>query len=161
MGIYGGQQRDLIIRKDNPLKYWEHRKAVRADQTILSYDGPPLRGQKWLGYGFTLNDRAAKRSKGAIKDIVRGMDAAGRAWFVKDPRISLVASAWMDVIDTRRAACVIVVRDPLEMSYRFLGYNERASAFSVLEWAGIWKSMPRGVGGMHIGQRTHHSRHAP
>ena len=141
LGVYSGKRRELIIRKDNPLKFWEHRKAVRADQAILSASGSPPRGQDWLGYGFSADDKSASVSASAIDSIVRSMDAGadGNAWFVKDPRISLVASSWLRAVDNTRAACVVVVRNPLEMSYRFLGYNTPTSAFSTMEWAGIWE----------------------
>jgi hypothetical protein len=137
-GIHTGWPRRLLMRKDNSFKYWELRDAVSTNQRILDSrhatahlpsdskhrERPgPL---NWIGNGFDVNKVPKPNLRAFHQSIERITgnlnDKVGRPWAVKDPRMSLVAGAWLTHMTA--PVCVLVARDPVEMAVRFLGYNQ-------------------------------------
>jgi hypothetical protein len=138
-GLHTGWPGHLVMRKDNPFKYWELKAAVSLNQQVFNWRDatdalPGHAGPKstrrgalsWIGRGFDLNKLSpeALESFGMeIDSIVNKLDnGIGRPWAVKDPRMSLMAGTWLSRMSA--PVCVLVARDPVEMAVRFLGYNQ-------------------------------------
>ena len=144
-GLFAGSMEELIIRRDNPLKYWELRAAVEADQ---AYFDRALRGQRrgpfdWLGYN--LPDRVHpldplwKKAQKAVSSLASRAQARNACYLAKDPRMSIVADPWLSAVRGSLPVCVILVRDPEETSVRFLDYNNGPKVLSVREWYSMWE----------------------
>merc|ERR1740130_636936 len=119
MGAYGGEKDELLLHPDNPLKYWERRDVVALDEARLAaglneaisqrYDMP-----SWVAYGFDAEKAAAPvHGSAEAKAIVFKLNEK-RPWVTKDPRMSLVASEWMQLLDA--PACIIMHREPLSLA---------------------------------------------
>ena len=119
MGAHGGEKDELLLHPENPLKYWERRDVVALDEARLAaglneavsqrYDMP-----SWVAYGFDAEKAAAPvHGSAEAKAIVAKLNEK-RPWVTKDPRMSLVASEWMQLLDA--PACVIMHREPLSVA---------------------------------------------
>jgi len=166
MGISAGPKKGLLIKKDNPLKFWELRAAVKLNSRILrervaqrgkssfGNDGGKAnsRGHSWLGHGFALSGNMKKKFNPKV-DITKFYERESREilsiygtmrrnvpkspWVIKDPRLSLTAPLWLSL--SKSPLCIILLRDPVELSFRFLSYNQPGDAFNVKEWSQIWE----------------------
>ena len=152
--FYGGQKLELLLRPDNPLKYYEFKRAVRVNQVYFEKKRDTLSIRtsnlhSWLGYGVPLLDLTNQDEtdlENAVSKMVRALTALSgskRIPFIKDPRISLTSIAWLEgvkkTIPKVDISCVILIRDPLESIYRFLADYNNASPLSAKEWASVWE----------------------
>merc|ERR1719399_578360 len=130
MGAYGGEKNELLLHPDNPLKYWERRDVVALDEARLAsglnqavserYDVP-----SWVAYGFDAEKAAGKvHESNEAKAIINKLNEK-RPWVTKDPRMSLVASEWMQLLDA--PACVIMHREPLSVANSMMIYSHNVS----------------------------------
>jgi len=139
MGAYGGEKDELLLHPDNPLKYWERRDVVALDEARLDagvsavserYDLP-----SWVAYGFDAAKAAPKVSESAeAKAIVSKLNEK-RPWVTKDPRMSLVAAEWMQLLDA--PVCVIVHREPLSVANSMMIYSHNVS---LAEWSSVYEN---------------------
>ena len=139
MGAYGGETDELLLHPDNPLKYWERRDVVALDEARLDagvsaiterYDLP-----SWVAYGFDAAKAAPKVQDSAeAKAIVNKLNEK-RPWVTKDPRMSLVAAEWMQLLDA--PVCVIVHRDPLSVANSMMIYSHNVS---LAEWSSVYEN---------------------
>jgi len=140
MGAFGGEKEELLLHPDNPLKYWERRDVVALDEARLRsglngaeadrYDLP-----SWVAYGFDAAKAAPKVSDSAeAKAIVNKLNEK-RPWVTKDPRMSLVAAEWMELLDA--PACVIVHREPLSVANSMMIYSHNVS---LAEWSSVYEN---------------------
>ena len=51
--------------------------------------------------------------------------------------MSLLAEPW--VASMSAPVCIVVVRDPVEVGFRFLGYNLPGNALTTVQWASAWE----------------------
>ena len=144
MGAYGGARDELLLHPENPLKFWERRDVVALDEARLDagvreevaerYQVP-----NWIAYGFDAAHKGAGHS-GAVhemkeaKAIVENLNAH-RPWVTKDPRMCLVASEWMELLDA--PACVIVHREPLSIANSMMIYSHNVS---LAEWSSVYEA---------------------
>ena len=68
------------------------------------------------------------------KAIVENLNAH-RPWVTKDPRMCLVASEWMELLDA--PACVIVHREPLSIANSMMIYSHNVS---LAEWSSVYEA---------------------
>ena len=140
MGAHGGEKDELLLHPDNPLKYWERRDVVALDEARLAaglneavsqrYDMP-----SWVAYGFDAEKAAAPvHGSAEAKAIVSKLNEK-RPWVTKDPRMSLVASEWMQLLDA--PACVIMHREPLSVANSMMIYSHNVS---LAEWASVYEA---------------------
>ena len=140
MGAYGGEKDELLLHPDNPLKYWERRDVVALDEARLAaglneavsqrYDMP-----SWVAYGFDAEKAAAPvHGSAEAKAIVSKLNEK-RPWVTKDPRMSLVASEWMQLLDA--PACVIMHREPLSVANSMMIYSHNVS---LAEWISVYEN---------------------
>merc|ERR1719201_2624575 len=140
MGAHGGEKDELLLHPDNPLKYWERRDVVALDEARLAsglnkavsqrYDMP-----SWVAYGFDAQTAAtAVHDSSEAKAIVNKLNEK-RPWVTKDPRMSLVASEWMKLLDA--PACIIVHREPLSVANSMMIYSHNVS---LAEWASVYET---------------------
>jgi len=128
LGASGGPPSDLLKHPSNPLKYFENSDVVAVDKTRLAagvdasarYDLP-----KWLAYGFDADKPATPVHQMAeAKSIVAKLNEQ-RPFVTKDPRMALVASEWLPLLDA--PACVIVHRQPLSIASSLMIYSHNVS----------------------------------
>jgi len=151
--FYAGELEELLIRRDNPMKYWELRKAVHVDQVFFDHvrDQSSIGARSlfnWLGYGVSALSSSGpreilqERATHILKDLV-GRTPAGKITVVKDPRMSLTANVWLEAagrLEHVRPVCVVLIRDPMESVYRFLAdYNTQRSVLSAKQWGSVWE----------------------
>jgi glycogenin glucosyltransferase len=140
MGAYGGENNELLHHPDNPLKYWERRDVVALDEARLTagqrsdianrYDVP-----RWVAYGFDSQKDAPKVQDSAeAKAIVNKLNEK-RPWVTKDPRMSLVAAEWMQLLDA--PACIIMHREPLSVANSMMIYSHNVS---LAEWVSVYEN---------------------
>ena len=146
MGLFLGAPDDLLLDGTNPNKFWERRDVVEANQHRLHEGtrGKPFESAHlpaFVGYGFDpsvgspLSDEVA-----SVRDALAKLSASGKAWATKDPRLSLVAAEWLQLLDQHGAgasatACVLTVRHPLDFANSMLAY---APEIGLAGWSGIW-----------------------
>jgi len=140
LGAYGGKENELLLHPDNPLKFWERSDVVALDEHRLSsginakvasrYELPD-----WVAYGFDAAKTAEKIQESTeARAIVEKLNQQ-RPWVTKDPRMCLVASEWMNLLDA--PACVIVHRKPLAIANSMMIYSHNVS---FAEWASVYES---------------------
>ena len=159
MGAWAGKRDDLLMRGSNPLKYWEHKRAVEADKLVMNKGTPQKYGLWWVNYGFSRENvpessmKAFKRSASkVVRDLENGAKASGKsAWVLKDPRICPLAPEWLDAskqLGGDAPVCVLLSRDPLKLAQRMLSYNTVKEALSVSQWVQVWEEfMVRAIDG--------------
>jgi len=140
MGAYGGENEEMLLHPDNPLKYWERRDVVALDEARLTaglsapvserYDVP-----SWVAYGFDAQKKApAVQDSSEAKAIVEKLNQR-RPWVTKDPRMCLVAPEWMQLLDS--PACIIVHREPLSVANSMMIYSHNVS---LAEWSSVYEN---------------------
>ena len=58
-----------------------------------------------------------------------------RPWVTKDPRMSLVAAEWMQLLDA--PACIIMHREPLSVANSMMIYSHNVS---LAEWVSVYEN---------------------
>jgi len=136
LGANGGAREEMLLHPSNPLKYWERADVVGLDEERLAagVDAAAARYTlpDWVAYGFDADKPATKvHSTAEAKGVVAKLNAQ-RPWVTKDPRMSLVASEWVELLDA--PACVIVHREPLSIANSMMIYSRNVS---YAEWAAV------------------------
>ena len=135
-GFYLGDAKDLLLRQDNPLKYWERRDVVDLNNARISSAGLNQTGvPSFVGYGF----ESAQGLPLDPSSIIATLDGGGKSWATKDPRLSLTAPEWLPRLtkDPRRPApvCILTVRHPLGFANTMMRYS---SSLGLAHWGSIW-----------------------
>jgi Uncharacterized protein conserved in bacteria len=96
-GCWLGAEPDMLpAAPDNPEGYWENAHFVRINERILdqlgSWDVPPQPAEGWAG-----SSRFASLRKEASAQVDAMQPHAPWGW--KDPRTSLTAQFWDEIID--------------------------------------------------------------
>ncbi|EOD07169.1 hypothetical protein EMIHUDRAFT_97003 [Emiliania huxleyi CCMP1516] len=144
LGANGGTLEGMLLHPSNPLKYWERADVVGLDEERLAagVDAAAARYTlpDWVAYGFDADKPATKvHSTAEAKGVVAKLNAQ-RPWVTKDPRMSLVASEWVELLDA--PACVIVHREPLSIANSMMIYSHNVS---YAEWAAVYEAYYGGV----------------
>ena len=119
----------MPARADNPDGFWENLRFVALNDELLNefggaWDLPPKNGEDFKG---TRLDPIRKRARSLTKEF-----GAEKAWGWKDPRNSLTHPFWKDLLPELKA--LIVVRNPLEVSYSMHERNGTSYSFGLRLW---------------------------
>ena len=131
MGIFGGDDADLLRHPTNPLKYWEHRDVVRLNQEHLDSCTTPGALPAWTGWGY--------EAPSARSDFLRGIQRfvahmpRNASWMTKDPRLSLVLGDWVAAVSN--PVCVVVQRNPVAVVDTMLSYSTHAT---IEDWVHVY-----------------------
>jgi hypothetical protein len=126
MGVDVGNEDDLLPAHptDNPTGYWE-----RADIVALHEEFLKSGGYAWNEVGgfkaSELGDLAKITLRDGLRKAIGELEQSGHSWLVKDPRLCLLLSQWLPLLD--RSACVVVVRDPREIAASILRQELRGA----------------------------------
>jgi GT2 family glycosyltransferase len=129
LGYSLGDESDLISPgPDNPRGFWESRRIVSFNDTLLltlggSWDAPPDFEPGWEYRDELPDGRALDTLLGEVFS-----DAAARAW--KDPRGSLLLPYWQP----RLSHTIVVVRHPREVAASLARRNGIDPAWSDYLW---------------------------
>jgi GT2 family glycosyltransferase len=115
MGAEVGSADELLPAHptDNPTGYWE-----RADLNAIHDRLLASTGHSWNRVaGFdphALDAEACTAFSQQLQAVVKELDAGGKTWLAKDPRLCLLLSQWRLLVQA--PAYVVVVRDPREIA---------------------------------------------
>lgn len=130
-GLYLGPERALFAaREDNSDGFWENRRFVAINESILqSYGGgwdlPPAWERGWH-----LDERLQGLREDALC-LIDALEGQGR-WGWKDPRNSLTLPFWQTVLPDLKV--VICLRNPLEVALSLRKRGNSSLAFSFNLW---------------------------
>jgi len=141
MGAYGGEQDELLLHPENPLKFFERRDVVALDEHrleagVASRFGDRYEVPSWVAYGFDSAHQSATKvhEQAEAREIVSKLNTR-RPWVTKDPRMCLVAEEWMPLLDA--PMCLIVHREPLSVANSMMIYSHNVS---LAEWASVYEA---------------------
>ncbi|HSE13248.1 MAG TPA: sulfotransferase, partial [Rudaea sp.] len=128
--------RDLLPPKqDNERGFWENRALLALHEQFLAQIGVHWHDlvslpEDWRSGG------AARWFVGALPDVLTQQFGDSALFLVKDPRLSLLAPLWIEVLESRavRPVFVITVRDPDEVAASLAARDGFAPAKSHLLW---------------------------
>jgi hypothetical protein len=132
-GAYGSEEDLIQPSKWNPRGYWEYAPLVRFNDRLLHAVGskwnvPPAEDSALLL--SRLARRGSYRQEGLrLLDCMR---SAGRTWFWKDPRLSILLPFWRHVWG--KVAYVVVVRDPIDIALSLQARDHLPVFASLLLW---------------------------
>jgi GT2 family glycosyltransferase len=115
MGAEVGSVEDLLPAHptDNPTGYWE-----RADLNAIHDRLLASTGHSWNRVaGFdphALDAEACAAFSQQLQGVVGELNASGRPWLAKDPRLCLLLSQWQPLLSA--PVYLVVVRDPREIA---------------------------------------------
>ncbi len=115
MGAQIGAPEELLPAhpEDNPTGYWERAELNAIHDRLLA-----TTGHAWNRLaGFdprNLDAEACQSFSQQLQNLVDKLDAEGKPWLAKDPRLCLLLSQWRPLL--KAPAYVVVVRDPREIA---------------------------------------------
>jgi Sulfotransferase family len=141
-GLHLGPDADFVLpAPDNPGGFFEHAGFVSLDEDLLAATGgawdhlpprPPMGADD--PRVADLRDRAT-----ALVDEL----AVKSTWGWKDPRTSLTARFWLDLLPELRV--VVCVRHPLEVSLSLKKRNNTSYAHALSLWHGYYETLLNAV----------------
>jgi hypothetical protein len=121
---------------DNDRGFWESRRVVQIHEHLLealgsSYDTPFPVAENWI------KSAAARKAKRQLVAEIQEEFQNSGVFVVKDPRIALLLPMWLQVLDTLKIECVVIVpfRNPLEVAESLSRRNGFALAKSLLMYS--------------------------
>ena len=144
LGLSLCREQDLLVgRKANPRGHWESRSLLNFDDELLDELGgawycPPRLGSEQLS---RLLDRHRAAGLAKVRDA-----HPQHPWVWKDPRASLLLPFWSAVLQ-QRAAYVLVVRHPLEVSDSLARRDGYSRALSLALWERYTRQAMLGAAG--------------
>jgi hypothetical protein len=132
-GAYGSEQDMVQPSKWNARGYWEYAPLVRFNDRLLQavdskWNVPPSEDDALV------LERLARKGpyrKKALQ-LLDKMRTAGRTWFWKDPRLSILLPFWRRL--WKDVTYVVVVRDPLDIALSLRARDHLPISASLLLW---------------------------
>jgi len=154
-GVYlGAPSRMLPPAADNPEGFFEHAGFIRLADDLLegcggAWDHLPAAAP------FDASDPRVAAFAGDARELVTELDIAP-VWGWKDPRTSLTAAFWLDVVPHLRF--VVCVRNPLEVAVSLRRRNGMSYVHALSLWRGYYAAL---LDAVPVEQRlvTHYDAH--
>lgn len=151
MGAELGHDNELLPAHpiDNPTGYWERAELVEINDALLA-----TTGHDWdhlSGFDpFTLDTESTQAATERIRNLTARLDACGKPWLLKDPRLCLLLPQWL--ARTRNPACVVVVRDPREIAASMTtgGRGTFTSGFVLALWEKYLRTLLTAIAGRRV-----------
>ena len=101
----------------NELGHWEPAEVVAMNDRVLMEADNDVNSIFPLSARWS-RSKAALDFTGEVADYISGLGGPGRTWFVKDPRISILADLWLAGVEKAgsRPRFVIAFRNPWEVA---------------------------------------------
>lgn len=131
MGAYFGPEGSSTgANPENPKGFWE-RRDVRGLNDMLLHSA----GADWDRLSNFEIERVPEESIARFQmeagKLILGMDAH-RPWFLKEPRLCLLAPLWLQLLEV--PVCVFVQRSPLEIARSLETRNGFSISFGLALW---------------------------
>ena len=107
LGFNLGEPGDILKQPGKPMKFWEHKDVVRLNEARMSQDTSSSL-PSWIGQGFDPSVGTPLTKSAAVQALVKELNQ-NQPWSIKDPRLSLVASEWLQLME-EHAICIMPVR---------------------------------------------------
>ena len=148
MGAHLGEADELLPAhsQDNPAGYWERIDLVVEHDHLLEATGHAWdRVSGFDAHHLDADIRARFQRK--LLEIIGALRHQPGPWLVKDPRMSLLLPPWLAVAN--HPACIVVVRDPLEISssMRHTHRGALTSQFPLALWEKYLRTLLRDLDG--------------
>ena len=133
-GAYAGQESKLLRADENNQQgYWEYIPLINFNDNLLNSIGCTWLVPPGNEAEETLAARASEAAyKKPAEQLVMEMQAGGRYWFWKDPRLTVLLPFWKRMWD--EAIYVISVRHPLEIAMSLRKRDHAPLSASLLIW---------------------------
>ncbi|RKT44463.1 glycosyltransferase [Thiocapsa rosea] len=131
MGAYFGPEGvSLGANDENPKGFWERRDVLELDESLLRAGGAD-----WDRVADFALDKIPEDAREAFRRqaqaLILELDAH-RPWVVKEPRLSLLAPLWRDLLEV--PVCVYVHRHPIQVAQSLNRRNGFPIAFGLALW---------------------------
>jgi GT2 family glycosyltransferase/tetratricopeptide (TPR) repeat protein len=139
-GLYLGHDEDILgPSSDNQDGFWENVRFVHINDGILgkfggAWDFPPILKNGWEK-GHTI--RPLMEAANKLIDTFQGKEP----WGWKDPRNSLTAPFWEQLLGRENIKYIICLRNPLEVARSIYKRNFNSFAFSFHLWLAYHKAI--------------------
>jgi glycosyltransferase involved in cell wall biosynthesis len=125
----------LPPQHDNPTGFWEHAGVVQLHDQILAAVGSSWDDVRPLPDGWT-QEPAIQRHRVALGNLIDAEFRGKPLWAVKDPRLSLLAPLWTEILTDRGCdpSFLLVIRDPREVAVSLRAREEMPASRAYLLW---------------------------
>ena len=133
-GAYAGNESKLLLADENNQQgYWEYIPLISFNDNLLNSVGSTWLVPPGSEAEETLRARASEAAYArTAEQLLREMQAGGKYWFWKDPRLTVLLPFWKRIWD--EAIYVIAVRHPLEIAMSLRKRDHLPVSASLLIW---------------------------
>ena len=148
-GFFAGEEGDLLAAaEDNPKGFFERTDVNQLNDSLLAeaggaWDEPPGR------------DRVAENGLAwlpKVDELLGNLlsQADGRPLVLKDPRVSLLLPAWLQVLDDRRFVFLLVDRSPMDTALSMRKRDGRPLYVALALWQLYTADLLEGLNGRRV-----------
>ncbi|MDE2246286.1 MAG: glycoside hydrolase family 99-like domain-containing protein [Xanthomonadaceae bacterium] len=123
------------IEGNNTHGFWEHLDAVALNERLLHWFGRTWFDLRPLPEGW-MHASATTEAMEQIRTLIEHEFADAPLWALKDPRLCLLAPAWLRAIDAMgmTTTCVVVVRHPEEVAASLYARDGLSRGYAFMLW---------------------------
>ncbi len=134
-GVHLGANLMEGIDGNNRRGFWEHRDAVAINERLLHWFGRTWFDLRPLPEGW-IHASATTEATEQMRALIQHEFADAPLWALKDPRLCLLAPAWLRTIDTlgMTTTCVVVVRHPEEVAASLYARDGLSRGYAFVLW---------------------------
>ena len=134
-GVHLGANLMEGIDGNNRRGFWEHLDAVAINERLLHWFGRTWFDLRPLPEGW-IHASATTEAMEQMGALIQQEFADAPLWALKDPRLCLLAPAWLRTIDTMgmTTTCVVVVRHPEEVAASLYARDGLSRGYAFVLW---------------------------
>lgn len=123
------------IDGNNRRGFWEHLDAVAINERLLHWFGRTWFDLRPLPEGW-VHASATTEAMEQMRALIQHEFADAPLWALKDPRLCLLAPAWLRAIDAlgMTTICVVVVRHPEEVAASLYARDGLSRGYAFVLW---------------------------
>lgn len=123
------------IDGNNRRGFWEHQDAVAINERLLHWFGRTWFDLRPLPEDW-IHASATAEAMQQMRALIANEFADAPLWALKDPRLCLLAPAWLKAIDAMgmTATCVVVVRHPEEVAASLYARDGLSRGYAFVLW---------------------------